>query len=424
MTAKSEKANIREIPESRQAIRLRQGGPRGRHQPLRQIPSEAGDPAGRPINETRRRIGTALFAMTLASFLVFSLYWVHQGQLRSETTLAALTSQMDGLWKEGEQLRAGLAEARTAADSGHREVERLQAQLSEAQQRLRSLEAEREAGAQIIKRYAGGVVLIEVDITFVDASGRSLRYAGLDETGRPLRDELDQLLLSAEGEGPVAVISSRGTGFLVSSDGKILTSRHVAEPWWQDEELKPLLDDGWIPKRLLLRAFFPHTQEPFPAEVLRVSDRTDVALLKVDSKGARIPVLKLDRTGQGADVGSPVLLIGYPTGLTAILAKVDPQTRQEIVTAGRNNQQAITEALSRRGLIRPSTTRGHIGDLLPHQIVFDAESAIGSSGGPLLNLQGRVIGINHAIVRDFGGSNLAIPIRYGIELLDETSPLR
>jgi serine protease Do len=78
----------------------------------------------------------------------------------------------------------------------------------------------------------------------------------------------------------------------------------------------------------------------------------------------------------------------------------------------------VTEELARRHLIRPVTTQVHIGDVLPDKIVYDAQTTSGGSGGPLFNDQGKVIGINFAMVREFGGSNFAIPVRYGTSLLN------
>jgi S1-C subfamily serine protease len=73
--------------------------------------------------------------------------------------------------------------------------------------------------------------------------------------------------------------------------------------------------------------------------------------------------------------------------------------------------------LAQRKLIRPLTTQGHIGDVLADKIVYDAQTASGGSGGPLFNAQGKVIGVNYAVVRGFGGSNFGIPIRFAEPLL-------
>jgi S1-C subfamily serine protease len=79
------------------------------------------------------------------------------------------------------------------------------------------------------------------------------------------------------------------------------------------------------------------------------------------------------------------------------------------------------EELAKRHLIRPTTTQGHIGDVLADKIVYDAQTTSGGSGGPLFNDQGKVIGINFAILRQFGGSNFAIPIDFGQALLTGSS---
>jgi serine protease Do len=49
--------------------------------------------------------------------------------------------------------------------------------------------------------------------------------------------------------------------------------------------------------------------------------------------------------------------------------------------------------------------------------VYDAATTSGGSGGPLFNRSGKVIGVNFAILKGFGGSNLAVPVRYANELL-------
>jgi serine protease Do len=59
------------------------------------------------------------------------------------------------------------------------------------------------------------------------------------------------------------------------------------------------------------------------------------------------------------------------------------------------------EDLARHHLIKPISTQGHIGDVLPDRIVYDSQTTSSGSGGPLFNDQGQVIGINCAMVRDF-----------------------
>lgn len=115
--------------------------------------------------------------------------------------------------------------------------------------------------------------------------------------------------------------------------------------------------------------------------------------------------------------GSPVVLLGYPMGVDAILARTSAATLKAIVASSKDNPKQVMEELARHHLIKAVVTQGHIGDVLPDKIVYDAQTSSGGSGGPLFNDRGQVIGINFAMVRDFGGSNFAIPIRYAEELL-------
>src|SRR5438132_661625 len=79
------------------------------------------------------------------------------------------------------------------------------------------------------------------------------------------------------------------------------------------------------------------------------------------------------------------------------------------------------DALRRQGLIRPTTTQGHIGDVTRTDIVFDAATTQGGSGGPVFNKQGEVIAVEYALLTKFGGNSFAIPIAYALELLSASS---
>jgi len=85
-------------------------------------------------------------------------------------------------------------------------------------------------------------------------------------------------------------------------------------------------------------------------------------------------------------------------------------------TTGGKPKEVVNELL-RRKLIRPLVTQGHIGDVLPDKIVYDAQTTSGGSGGPLINRDGEVIGVTFAVVKGFGGSNFGVPIRFAQPLL-------
>jgi S1-C subfamily serine protease len=127
-------------------------------------------------------------------------------------------------------------------------------------------------------------------------------------------------------------------------------------------------------------------------------------------------LLQLDDRSEASVTGEPVVLIGYPTGVEGILARAGSDVAQTIAGGTQNVSQIMSQIASRQ-LIRPTTTQGHIGDVLKDKIVYDAATTSGGSGGPLFNRDGKVIGINFAVLRGFGGSNLAVPARYANELL-------
>ena len=126
--------------------------------------------------------------------------------------------------------------------------------------------------------------------------------------------------------------------------------------------------------------------------------------------------LELDDRPEATVTGDPVVLIGYPTGIEGLLAKAGTDVVQKI-SAGAQDVTQIMSKVASQQLIRPTTTQGHIGDVLEDKIVYDAATTSGGSGGPLFNRNGKVIGITFAVLRDFGGSNLAVPAKYVTELL-------
>jgi len=313
------------------------------------------------------------------------------------------------------ELRQRLQEA-----AGGGEVRALRDELTAARSVLATLEQERAAGERIIRQYGAGVCLIQGTYAFYDESGRALRYR-LDDSGQRVRTSDGTLGVELDGNGPIHTVDTVGTGFLVDRRGIVLTNRHVAEPWWKDATSDSLAKDGFRPRFHSLRAFFPGVSDALELKPHRTSSSVDLALLQVDLEGRKIPVLPLDETGRGAVAGQPVVVVGYPSGLEAILAKADSGVVREILASG-TAPERMTEALSNKGLIRPSTTQGHIGDVTKTDIVFDAPTTQGSSGGPVFNKHGRVIAVEYAVLSKFGGNSFGLPIRHVLELLKPPRP--
>jgi serine protease Do len=178
-----------------------------------------------------------------------------------------------------------------------------------------------------------------------------------------------------------------------------------------------MLDQGLEPQIVEMTAYFPGITHGIPISTQKISSAADVAIVKGNVSGMGIRRIALAQGRQSAIGGAPVVLLGYPTGVNAILARTGAATLQAIAASSKGNSKQVMEELARHHLIKPVATQGHIGDVLPDKIVYDAQTTSGGSGGPLFNDQGQVIGINVAMVRGFGGSNFAIPVRFGDSLL-------
>ena len=175
--------------------------------------------------------------------------------------------------------------------------------------------------------------------------------------------------------------------------------------------------DGVAPEVLSYEAYFPGKAAAIQAKLGRISSTADVATLKLQAPApAGRELLELDGRKEATVTGEPVVLMGYPAGVEGILARAGSDVVKKIAAGSQDVSQVMSQIASQR-LIRPTTTQGHIGDVLQDKIVYDAATTSGGSGGPLFNRDGKVIGINFAIIKDFGGSNLAVPVRYASDLL-------
>ena len=240
---------------------------------------------------------------------------------------------------------------------------------------------------------------------------------GLNMQGEPLQDSDGNPLLTIGGNGPEVKVDVFGTGFPVGADGRIVTNRHVAEPWWNNNELNKMASDGFLAEISTIRAYFPGDPRAFSGEIQEISKEADLATMRIDMQDLKRPLLSVESGKAGAVTGEPVVLMGYATGLAGILARTDEETARQILTHSGGDVSRVLAELARRNLIHPIITQGHIGDVLPDKIVFDAQTTSGGSGGPLFNLRGKVIGVTFATLKGFGGSNFGIPIRFSEPLL-------
>jgi DNA-binding response OmpR family regulator/S1-C subfamily serine protease len=335
---------------------------------------------------------------------------LHAEQNADETALGP--PGKDELQKQAEDLKAKMANA------GSGQGATLQKQLDETNARLQRIEQEGDSARNLIRDDVQSICLLHISVAFRDQqSGQRLRYAGLNQQGEPLEDSDGNPTLTVGGNGPEVKVDIFGTGFPVGNSGRIVTNRHVAEPWWNNDELSQMASQGFLAEISSIHAYFPGDPRSFTGEIQEISKDADLATMQIDIQDLKRPPLSID-SGKGAAVtGEPIVLMGYATGLAGILARTDEDTAQQILKNSGGNVSQVLAELAHRDLIHPIITQGHIGDILPDKIVFDAQTTSGGSGGPLFNRQGKVIGVTYAILKGFGGSNFGIPIRFSEPLL-------
>jgi S1-C subfamily serine protease len=327
-------------------------------------------------------------------------------QERASLSASAVAGTRASLMAQTEAIRKKIAASGDADDQS------LEKQLQATENRLNRLENEGRIAETIVRTYSPSVCLLHVVVAFRDKdSGQVLRIT-TDASGKPQVDDKGMVSLETEGTGPPLQLDVFGTGFLVGRDGRLLTNHHVAEPWWGNKELKPLLDRGATAFAVSYTAYFPDASQGIAAELGQVSPDADLATLKLQNAApVHAAVLRLDDRSEASVTGDAVVLIGYPTGIDGILARAGGDVTRKLAENAKNVTEIVRQ-LAAQHLIRPTTTQGHIGDVLKDKIVYDAATTSGGSGGPLFNREGRVIGVNFAILTDFGGSNLAVPVRY------------
>ena len=287
--------------------------------------------------------------------------------------------------------------------------QQVEVQLSEAVRRVETLEARSDVIARTLAAVTPSVAFVQGAFGFVDPdTGQRLRYV---ESPRGI------YLFTLEEEAALVELTFTGTAFVVDGGRFLLTNKHVAEPWLADERAKIPDEHGLHPTILKMRAFFPGLDQPVDVEHLRSDDAVDLALLKARDGIDKVTALKFDT--RIPDPGDEVLVVGYPLGMAGMLARAAPEFVARISTEDEANFWSVGEGLSAAGYIKPLASRGIVSQISDNYIVYDAETAIGGSGGPVLNIDGGVVGVNTAVVKGFGGSNLGVLSVFAERLLQQ-----
>jgi S1-C subfamily serine protease len=306
------------------------------------------------------------------------------------------------------------------------------------------------SASQIVNIYGSATVYFEVTWKLVSAStGEPVYQRYID--GSPaykynpkgIAEPWLTRYKQESARNPVAIGQSlRGSGFVVEKSGFILTCRHLVEPWnfpvslpdgyiYDPKDLKkrlsPITNQDWIPAQTQqrdvpdvqgrlehARVAFAKSEVSIPAQVIRTSNKSDVALVKVDVPQL-LRTVDWDVSYTKIQAGDPITILGYPGNSPDLVEGVHVPT-------------VITGVIGK--VIREERDQKDFISFVCRTCIptdfFQLTANIGSggSGGPVFDQRGKVIAIYFARRRTSDGAQVtyALPIKYGTDLM-EINPL-
>ncbi len=356
-------------------------------------------------------------------------------------TLVLAIGFITGVLYLGFAVSRELKESREVAQKQADIIERLEQKLGQTSDQLGELDKSNKgllatvSLAQNLRvEYGNGVCLIIGVYDLIDRqTGKTLRYpdpqafrpspyepAPSEDARQPANAPTAGL--TTDGVGSPVEYDFIGTGFHVGG-GYIVTNRHVLQPWTEDDLVKQMMRDSNGRARIKrLVIYFPNFPQPFVLKVRETGGREDLAVASIDPAllPPEVPVIPLENDSEASTIGKTVVTMGYPSGPDRLLAMVDDEEAKSINARFGNSRQNLINFLAQSRKIVPLTTQGAITDLDTRRIVHDAKTAEGGSGAPLFGQTGKVIGVNFGVFTENTAANMAIPIRFAIELLRKT----
>lgn len=352
-------------------------------------------------------------------------------------SLVLVGAFITGILYIGYAVSSELRQSRQQAEVQNEVIKKLEEKLGQTSDQIGELDKTNKDLMKTVSlapnlrvEYGSGVCLIVGVYDLVDKrNGKVLRYADPQslrpnpfeptESEDPSRQPPPQIGLTTEGNGSTVEYDFIGTGFHVGG-GYIVTNRHVVQPWEEDEQVKQMMQvASGRPRVKRLVIYFPNYAQPLSMRMRQVGSREDVAVGSIDPNmlPPDLPVLPLDTDGESATIGKTVVTMGYPSGPDRLLAMVDDDEAKSINQRFGNSRQNLINFLAQSLKITPLLTQGAITDLDGKRIVHDAKTAEGGSGAPLFGQAGKVIGVNFGVFTENTAANMAVPVRFAIELL-------
>lgn len=284
-------------------------------------------------------------------------------------------------------------------------------------ERLSELERLSTASARVIAQSKSSIVFLQGSYGFRHkVTGRMLRMVA-GEDGKPMVLPNGIPLLSLDGEGPVAERQFVGSGFVIADDSILITNRHLGVPWEHDSNVTAYAGQELEPAMIKFLAYLPGIARAEAVQLIRTSAQADVAILRFEN--LRKPVRGLRLAKKMPVPGDEVIVMGYPTGMRSLLAQAGEEFIKELQLVKELDFWGIAARLAESGRIVPLASRGIVGQASSDAIAYDAATTRGGSGGPVLDINGAVVAINSAILPEFGGSNLGVPIDKVRQLIAE-----